>query len=241
MGDNRSFFILSGAISLSFFSIILSLFFYMMFTKTNTKTYALKKDNFVSISLNTPKEQTKQNNKKVVTPVEESKTVPEVKEVDVGSLFSSVPTQDISKTKKVVEKTEEKRKQELQKRPNPVVNNDVDKILQKINNIDAVVKSDDSTKTSSGEEVDEYLAKIQALVYEHFIPPKNSEGNTVKVVIELSAIGKVLDFRILNYSSSRALNEECDRMKERLMNIVFPVNPKNSSASTIINITSDKN
>ena len=152
-----------------------------------------------------------------------------------------VPTQDISKTKKVVEKTEEKRKQEVQKRPKPVVNNDVDKILQKINNIDAVVKSDDSTKTSTGEEVDEYLAKIQALVYEHFVPPKNSEGNTVKVVIELSAIGKVLDFRILNYSSSRALNEECDRMKERLMSVVFPVNPKNSSASTIINITSDKN
>ncbi len=239
MVENRSFFILSGAISLSFFIIILATFFYMMFAVIDTKTYALTKDNFVSISVTAPKVQTKQDNKKVVTPVEESKTTPEVKEVDVGSLFSAVATQDIVKTKKVVEKTEEKRKQDVQKRPQPKQQNEIDALMQKINNIDAV-KDEESNPTSTGDEVDEYIAKIQALVYEHFLPPKNSQGNTVKVVIELSAIGKVIDFRILTYSSVSALNEECDRIKDRLKNVVFPVNPKNKSGSYIINITSDK-
>lgn len=239
MGDNKSYFILSGAISLSFFIFILALFFYMMFSSADIKTYALTKDNFVSISVNTAKVQTKQDNKKVVTPVQESKSVSETKEVDIGNLFSSVPTQDIKKAKKV-EKTEEKRKQELQKRPKPKTESDIDALMQKINNLDATVKDDESNPTSTGDEVDEYIATIQAMVYEHFMPPNNSQGNTVKVVIELSAIGKVLDFRILNYSSSDTLNQECDRIKDRLMSVVFPVNPKNKSGSYILNITSDK-
>lgn len=240
MGENRSYFILSGAISLSFFIVILVLFFYTLFAPADTKTYALEKGSFVSVSLDTPKVQTKKDNKKVVTPVKESKSVSEVKEVDVGDLFSSVPTQEIVKTKKVVEKKEEKRLQEPQKRPKPKTQNDVDSILQKINNLDAIVSDEESNPTSSGDEVNEYLAKIQALVYEQFYPPTNSEGNTVKVVIELSAIGKVIDFRILSYSSNQALNEECDRIKDRLKGIIFPINPKNKSGSTIINITSDK-
>lgn len=53
-------------------------------------------------------------------------------------------------------------------------------------------------------------------------------------------IGKVLDFRVLNYSGNSNLNEECDRMKQRLMSVVFPVNPENKSGTYIIILTSEK-
>ena len=95
-----------------------------------------------------------------------------------------------------------------------------------------------SSKTSTASEVNEYLAKIQALVYEYFYPPQNSQGNSVKAVIELSAIGKVYDFRILRYSSNSELNSECDKIKERLSTVVFPKNPDNTSGTYIIILTS---
>jgi len=62
----------------------------------------------------------------------------------------------------------------------------------------------------------------------------------VKAVIELSAYGKVLDFRILTYSGNEALNQECDLIKDRLIGVLFPSNPQQKSFKTIVNITSDK-
>ena len=82
------------------------------------------------------------------------------------------------------------------------------------------------------------MAIIQALVYKHFFPPQNSQGYSVKAVIVLSAIGKVMDFRILNYSSNNNLNDECDKVKNRLMGVVFPINPQNKSGNYIIILTS---
>ncbi|MBL4730855.1 MAG: TonB C-terminal domain-containing protein [Sulfurimonas sp.] len=101
-------------------------------------------------------------------------------------------------------------------------------------------KDNENKKTSSGDEVNEYLAKIQAIVYKHFIPPANSEGNSVKVVIELSTYGKLLDFRIIQDSSNQALNLECAKIKDRLRGVLFPMNPEGKSSRTVVNIISDK-
>ncbi len=78
------------------------------------------------------------------------------------------------------------------------------------------------------------MAKIQALVYDYFAPPPNSQGYSVKAVIRLGALGKVLDFRILNYSANEDLNKESDKMKEKLKGVVFPKNPQNKSNNYII-------
>jgi protein TonB len=94
------------------------------------------------------------------------------------------------------------------------------------------------SENSSANEVNEYFAKIQNIVYKYFYPPQNSQGNTVKAVIKLGALGKVLDFRILQYSSSIDLNNECDQIKQRLSSVVFPVNPKNRFGSYTILLTS---
>ena len=89
-------------------------------------------------------------------------------------------------------------------------------------------------QNSTADEVNEYLARIQAIVYSHFRVPVNSEGNSVKTVIELNTLGKVLDFRVLNYSPNEALNAEADKIRERLIYITFPKNPEKKSSRTIV-------
>ena len=93
---------------------------------------------------------------------------------------------------------------------------------------------------STANEVNEYLAKIQAIVYQYFYPPDNSQGNSIRAVIKLSSIGKVIDFRILNYSGNDSLNKECDKIKERLISVMFPINPKSKTESYTIILKSEE-
>ena len=95
-----------------------------------------------------------------------------------------------------------------------------------------------SESASTSPDVNEYLAKIQAIVYQYFHVPSNSQGNSVKTVIELNSLGKVIDFRVLTYSANESLNSEVDRIGERLKYVVFPKNPQNKSSRTIIILVS---
>ena len=241
MDRENPYFFISGFISLSLFSFFLILFFYMMLSKSNIDTYALNKDNYISVSLQVVSTPTKTITKEVIEPKKEPEVTEEVKEVDIGNLFSDVWTKDIKIEKKVEKKIDNQRLELIQKKIKKSKNNEVESLEQNINNSEATVTDTQSKKSSSASEVNEYLAKIQAIVYKYFKPPSNSEGHTVKAVIELSAIGKVQDFRILTYSANQALNEECDKIKSRLSTALFPKNPEGQSSKTIVNITSDKN
>ncbi|MCD4667471.1 MAG: TonB C-terminal domain-containing protein [Sulfurimonas sp.] len=240
MAKENSYFILSGLISFSLFILFLSLFFIMMFSSSKIDTYALTKDNYISISLDMVTTPTKELKKEIFIPVEESQSIVESKDVDVGDLFSDVWTKDIKITKKKI-KQDNKRLELIRKKIKIKKENNVNQASKTTTKNEANIISNKNKKSSSGDEVNEYLAKIQAIVYKHFHPPNNSQGHTVKAVIELNAIGKVLDFRILTYSSNQALNQECDKIKSRLLGVLFPSNPQNQSFSTIVNITSDKN
>ena len=240
MDKNNSYFILSGLISFSLFILFLSLFFIMMFSSSKIDTFALTKDNYISISLETIPTPTKDTTKKTVAPKEEQQEVVEAKEVDIGDLFSDVWTKDIKITKK--KKTvDNKRLALIQKKIKTKKKNSAVPLTKASSKNEADITSNENKKSSTGDEVNEYLAKIQAIVYKYFYPPDNSQGHTVKAVIELDALGKVLDFRILNYSSNQALNQECDKIKGRLLGVLFPLNPQGQSSSTIVNIISDKN
>jgi len=239
MANNNSYFYLSGLISISLFAFFTSLIIFMMFSSSKIDIYALKKDNYISISLELPKLQTS-STKSVTTPVEEQSIV-EPSDVSIDDLFSDVWTKNIKKKKKIEKKVDNKRLQEIGKKSKKIDKKSVKPIVEKVNSNNAIQKSDDSQKDSTANEVNEYLAKIQALVYENFNPPPNSQGYSVKAVIELSSIGKVMDFRILNYSTSSSLNDECDKIKQRLMGVLFPINPQKKSFTTIVNIRSDKN
>jgi len=240
MARNNSYFLFSGLISLALFAIVLSLFFLMMFSASKINTYALKKDDFISVSLEMVSVPMKKVNKEVIE-IKEETVAEEVKEVDIGNLFSDVWTKDITIEKKKPKKIDNKRLELIQKKIKTSKNNVAQKQEEIINNNEATVSDNKSQKNSTANEVNEYLARIQAIVYKYFEPPANSQGHTVKALIELSAIGKVQDFRVLAYSSNQALNLECDKIKSRLSGVLFPENPEGVTSTTIVNITSDKN
>jgi len=238
MADNSRNFYLSGLISLSFFALILFSFIIMMFKPSKIDTFALKKDNFISISLEIPKVQTKSVKKQEKAAViQESVEVPN-ENIDVNNLFSDVWTKKIVHKKEPKKEVNSKRLSEIQKKIKTTKKNEVKSMSQKVNNLDNVKTNSENANSSTADQVNEYLAKIQAIVYEHFHVPSNSEGNSVKTVIELNSLGKVIDFRILTYSANEALNSEADRIRERLKYIIFPKNPQNKSSRTIVILVS---
>ncbi len=238
MDRNNSYFLVSGFISLTLFAFFLSLFFYMMFSSSKLKEYALNKDNYISVSIQLPKEKKTKSKKSVATPLVNPPQNKQTQEVDIDDLFSDVWTKNI-KTKKInKKKIDKKRIQDIQKKIKTTTKNKTENISQKLQQITSNKADNENVQTSSADEVNEYLAKIQALVYKYFYPPANSQGHSVKAVINLSALGKVLDFRILQKSANMALNEESEKIKERLMSVVFPKNPQNKSGNYIIILTS---
>ena len=251
MVKNSNYFYISGFLSLSLFIFFISLFIYMMFNSSKVKTFALKKDNYISISLEIP-DITPKKDMKSVKKIEDSiSTLPSIKEpiqtqdVDVEDLFSDVWAKKITKVPKKEKRIEKKLVnakvlKALEKKIKTLDKSDKKKSIKEFEIAEKTPKEKDKNenKASTAEEVNEYLAKIKALVYKHFEPPHNSQGYSVKAVIELSAIGKVKDFRILNYSVNDALNKECEKIKIRLMSVVFPINPKNKFSRTIVILTS---
>lgn len=235
MDKNNFYFYISGGISLSLFFIVIGSFSYMLFSDSKVQTFALNKKDYISISLNTNFDETNSKNS-----IQKDITVPEVIEenLNIDDLFSNVSTKKISK-KKII-KSDAKRYNEIARKVKTSKKNDVELLSDKINNMNIQESNNKQNNDSSANEVNEYLAKIQAIVYRHFNPPENSQGYTVKAVIELSALGKVLDFRILNYSTNVALNQECDKINNRLRGVLFPLNPDKNSFTTIVNLKSDE-
>ena len=233
MDNNQSrFFYISGAISFSLFFSVAILFAYMIFANNTNKTFGMKKD-YISISLSgipTKKMRVKKRSTPIVKQEVVSKEIS--KNIDVNDLFSDVWTKKIihkktkSKNANRFEESLNKKLRKIQQKKELSIKNE--KNTQ--NN-----KSDEASQNrSSGSEVNEYLAKIQAIVYQYFSPPQNTQGNSVKCVIELDAFGKMIDFRVLEYSSNNLLNEEVDKVKGRLKGVVFPQNPQHKSSHMVV-------
>jgi len=206
----------------------------MIFQVKDIKSYGFKKKRYISVSLvaRAKKKRITQAKsfvkKRVTSPI----TSPS-KAIDVNNLFSDVWTQKIQR-KVTKRKVNAKRIREIQKQMKFKESNQRKPIQKELELLEKQkeVKSEDAT--SSANEINEYLAKIQAIVYAHFHVPPNTEGNSVKAVIVLDPFGKMVDFRVLNYSSSNALNNEVDRIKERLRNVVFPINPTGKRITTTV-------
>lgn len=220
----------------------------------DVKSYALQKDDQVSISVNMASIQVDNVKKSIDKPVEKEvekpivKEVPneeavvktEKKEINIDNLFSQVTTKDIKKDDKKVEKELDKRvAQELSKKSTKAQENQVESLSSKMEKINSQVKSDKATKASTGSDVNEYRATIQALVYENFFPPENSQGKAALAVIELDAFGKMIDFRILTYSGDSLFNAECDKIKNRLKTVLFPKNPDGKPGTYKIQLMSE--
>jgi protein TonB len=232
--DNQRYFYLSGFIAFSLFFLFLSLFVVMLFKVYDMKSYALKKDNYVSVSIEI--EPQKNIMKKAVSSSVQiqSSSNEKTKNIDVNDLFSDVWTQKITHKQTPKKPVNSKRIQEIQKQLHTTKENKVKSLTKSVKSIDYESKNTESKESSTANEVNEYLAKIQSIVYQYFNVPPNSEGNSVKTVIELDPFGKMLDFRVLTYSSNEALNREVDKIKERLRHVVFPVNPKHTNTKAVV-------
>ena len=230
MAKNNTLFYISGFISLSLFTFFLAIFIYMMVRPSDIQSFALTKDNYISISMDIQPKLIQSAKKSVKQTPTESAVSETLQDVDVNDLFSDVWTKKIQKKK--VKPKESKRIIDIQKKIKTTEANSVESISDKINDLENTKSNEKNSQSSTANEVNEYLAKIQALVYRYFHVPPNSEGHSVIAYIELNSIGKVLDFRILTYSGNEALNAEVDKIKNRLKSVVFPINPQNKSFST---------
>ncbi len=230
MARNNRLFYLSGFISLLIFIFFLATFLYMMLNSSSIESFALKKDNYISISMDIQPEASKATKKSVQPAPIETATPDIAQNVDVNDLFSDVWTKKIQ-TKKI-KPQDSKRIKEIQKKIKTTEANQVESLSKKIQSLDVSKSNKENLPSSTASEVNEYLAKIQALVYKYFNVPQNSQGYSVLAYIELNALGKVIDFRILNYSGNEALNREADKIKNRLKSVVFPKNPQNKSFGT---------
>ena len=229
MDNNSRYFYISGFISLSLFIAFLIAFIYMMFSVSNMKIYGYKKKNYISVSIQTVPAKHR-SSKKIMksSPTSTSSS----KNIDINSLFNDVWTKKI--TNKVIEPKEKKAIKKIQQHISQTKPKNVESVTEKLKELESTQTKNEQSATSSAKEVNEYLAKIQDIVYQHFNVPPNSEGNSVKTVIELDPFGKLIDFRILSYSNNEVLNQEAQRIKERLKSVVFPVNPKHRSSKTIV-------
>lgn len=248
MDRNNQYFYFSGFLSLSIFTIFISLFLYGLFNIKDIKNYALEKEEFVSISLQSVNVESTSPKKTppapVVkdepTPIQEPQEKSEVqnakKEINIDNLFSSVTTKDLKKDTKEEKKEDNRVVDNIQKKSDSPKKNISQTLSSMVESMNADKRSEKNEKTSGGNEVNEYFAKIQAMIYDNFFPPSSSEGRVVKVVIELNALGKLVDFRVISYSNHDGLNQEVDKIRDRLKNLIFPKNPDNKSGTYTINL-----
>jgi periplasmic protein TonB len=236
--SSRNFFI-SGLLSAAIFISVSILFFYILFVSKEVTSYALKKSNTVTVSLvinQHPIDRSRPQKKAVAKQQAPNKPQP-----SINSLFSKVWTKSpTAKQEKEPQKTDNKIIQELSKPlklsdkkaiTTPLVNDQKQKDLNR-SNVQVAQK-----QGSSGKEVNKYLAKIQAIVYSNFFPPANTQGQSAKVLLRLSATGVVLGLNVIVYSGNQMFNSEVDRLKNRIMGTVFPKNPKNVSGEYIVTLT----
>jgi protein TonB len=238
---NEQYFYISGALSFLLFGIVLMLFASVLFIDTDVRQYALKKEDYIAVSLTVPSQKTSTNRAKptdLTTPKPaetkpESSTKPVASsQTDISSLFSEVWTQKVdTKAKKVEKKLDTKRLAAIEKRIDTAEKREKAQASEKLNKLELVKPSLQlvGSASSSAAEVNEYFAKIQAFVYEHFFPPAGSEGSSAKVRIWLDASGKMDDFRVIAYSGHALFNSEVDRLKQRLKSVDFPGNPESRS------------
>ncbi len=220
------------------FFLLFALFVYFILIQEKIKSYALKKDDFIAVSIAIPtqksqntaaKPKPKPITKKVPLSSSKPKASPTETTEDIDSLFSSVSTQKIVKAKKKPKKLlDQKKLASMQKRVKKVEKSENSKATEKIKDIELKrpVIEIVGQSSSSAEEVNEYLAKIQSDVYDHFQPPSNTQGNTAKIRVWIDSSGSLSDYKILAYSSSDRFNSEVDRLRERLNSLVFPEHPQ---------------
>jgi len=148
---------------------------------------------------------------------------------DIASLFSSVNTHKIQHSKKTdkIREDEKRRMALLQRRIKKIEKSDTTNSKSVIEPLQLIspVNVKGANAASGGEIVDKYYARIQALIYQHFFPPLNSEGAVAIVRIELTAEGRLSGYTILKRSGEHFFDREAEALQSRLENVDFSPSP----------------
>ncbi|HZF69252.1 TonB C-terminal domain-containing protein [Sulfuricurvum sp.] len=233
MGFNHErYFFLSGLISITLFAFLLFLAGYNFIFSPKVEQFAMTKSEFISVSLAV--NNTKSTEHTEPSPkVEESEPAPEPekpavqpeKVPEISDLFAQV------KPQKTIKKPLEDNKQneQLNKLEKELLTHkDMPNFTDKVNKVELAKPSVKMVVQggSSGPIVNEYHAKIQALVYTNFHPPAGSAGAVARVRMNISGSGKLISYRILSYSGNSSFNNEVDWLRDRLSTIRFPEHPE---------------
>jgi protein TonB len=250
MVKSDKYFYLSGLLSFSLFLFFLGLFVTIVLSQEKLKQFALKKDNYISVSINTPhvtskpvKKSAKPEEKKPPIEIkkEEPKPIetpiikPQVVNKNISDLFASVKTQKIAhkqENKPVIDK----------KLLSKLANKSEKKVVTSSSVASSMLKKIEisSQSASTSPDVNEFLAKIQAIIYDNFYPPMNSEGYSAVISIELDSFGKMTDYRVITYSGNDMFNKEVDMLKRRLESLTFAKHPEGKSEKLKIILTSQE-
>lgn len=246
MVKNDSLFYLSGLLSFLLFFSVISLFGYMLAVNDTIKSYALKKDNYIKVSIdltqdNPVKKQKKKLQKKQESIIkkESSKEKPAAKPADFSSLFSNVAAQKIvyKKSTPKKQKIDTAQIQQIQKRIQTSKKRQ-STASEAISSLEISKSSDKihSKSVSTAAQINEIAAKITEIIYSRFIVDTTMLGNIVTIRIAVDGTGKLVSYRILKTSSSEALNNEAIALESRLLHVSFPVTKDFKPYSVNVNL-----
>lgn len=246
MGFNdQRYFFLSGLIAFGLFALILLLATYTIFSPTKIEQFALTQSQYLSVSIDIAPPQPTAEPTPDVQPHIPDVIPPPPKEVqpkaekpqnlpEISDLFSMVKPQKIQKKEDNSAKKLEAFAALEQQIANRTQN--MPQLADKVKNTSLAKPSVEiiSKTGSSGPLVNEYHAKIQALIYGNYYPPSGSQGQSARIRIQIDASGKLRGYRVLAYSGNSAFNGEVDWLKDRLRNVMFPPHPEGKD--TVIEI-----
>jgi protein TonB len=234
MGLNQErYFFLSGLISITFFVVLLFLVGFSLIISPKIEQFALTKSQFISVSIeindkkvtekSEPEPQVS-SSKPISEPVIEEPTVKPKSIPEISDLFSKVKPEKIEKKPR----EEAKRNEQLNALEKELLTHkEASRFTDKVNKVDLVKPSIKMIVQggSTGPLVNEYHAKIQALVYTYFRPPAGTAGEVARVRMNISASGKLIGYKVISYSGNSPFNSEVDWLKDRLNSIRFPDHP----------------
>jgi len=243
MQENKTYFYLSGFISLSFYILVCAFFLYYINAPKPQKFDSFSKTTVLELELISTKSNERKVAKKSKAKQQEivkkstSKSHKQ-KAVNAKSLFASVKTS----AKKVVEKKTNtvresidpsrfKSKFQKQKKTDNV---SVSKLL---NDTKTSTNRPKTTSSNKGDK-HEYFSKIKDILWSRWNPRLLEDGLRVKVLVMITNDGR-FDYRIMRYSKDSRFDESLKEFLEAQKNESFPTHKINSKVDIIINFKSE--
>jgi protein TonB len=259
----KEFYFYLGALLSVVFSTLLFLFFlYIAYEKREVKKYRMTKDKVINVSLHTPIKEVKKVKpivkKKVVNPkppkpkkvIKKPKPKPKPKvekkvvpKKSINSLFDTISTKKIDKTKSIEKKRTERikvsdsvKKLLLENKKIVDDHNSSDEAKELLSELTLdqlefdlkIIKNDDSDG-----EYNAYYAKVKEILARDWNPTSFTKGHKARVRVTISDHG-VFTYRVLSYSESILFNQELDLHLEYLLSQQFP--PYEGGAKTVIDV-----